>query len=245
MDHSQLRANVRQLMASGALPSMLPAAEKIAPGQGSRVTQIVVATQPRERCLACDELGPQVSYTYPGGTTNGKSARHATRVTRRPRALLMLLAAVSLAGCASASDIKPGAISGLAGQGYLKTTEGFAIVTSGCSDAQLWTVALTTARMLKPSSWQVGGPLVILSADERAGVIRAEDPRTFVGTTSYVGIFLRRLDGELRLIEVSAFWKNRMAATANPWETELLAAIRARLPCVVPSERALQSGTRP
>jgi len=176
---------------------------------------------------------------------NGRSARQATRVRQRPPALLILLAAVSLAGCASAGDIKPGAISGLAGQGYLKTTEGFGIVTSGCSDAELWAVALTTARTLKPSSWQVGGPLVILSADERAGVIRAEDPRTFVGTTSYVGIFLRRLDGELRLIEVSAFWKNRIAATANPWETELLAAMRARLPCVVPSERALQSGTRP
>lgn len=67
MNDAELHAKIRGLMASGALPRVLPAAERIPPGQSSRVTQIVVGTQPNEHCLVCEESGPQVSYTYPGG----------------------------------------------------------------------------------------------------------------------------------------------------------------------------------
>jgi hypothetical protein len=64
---SELRAKTRALIDSGALPPMLPAFEHIAPGQPPRVTKMVVGTQAGEHCLVCEELGPQVSYTYPGG----------------------------------------------------------------------------------------------------------------------------------------------------------------------------------
>jgi len=42
--------------------------EKIAPGQGAQPTQILIGEQPQERCTACEEPGPQVSYTYAGGS---------------------------------------------------------------------------------------------------------------------------------------------------------------------------------
>jgi hypothetical protein len=67
MTQAILRARIRELIASGVLPRVLPAAEKIEPGQASRVTEIAVGTYPHERCLVCEELGPQVSYTYSGG----------------------------------------------------------------------------------------------------------------------------------------------------------------------------------
>jgi hypothetical protein len=64
MDQDELRARIRELIATGVLPGVLPAAQKIEPGQTPRVTQIAVGTYPHERCLVCEELGPQVSYTY-------------------------------------------------------------------------------------------------------------------------------------------------------------------------------------
>jgi len=67
MMEPELRAKTRALMASGALPPMLPAFEKIEPGQDPSVTKIEVATQAQEHCLVCHELGPQVSYTYQAG----------------------------------------------------------------------------------------------------------------------------------------------------------------------------------
>jgi hypothetical protein len=66
MMEPELRAKTRALMASGALPPMLPAFEKIEPGQGPSVTKIEIATQAQEHCLVCHELGPQVSYNVPG-----------------------------------------------------------------------------------------------------------------------------------------------------------------------------------
>lgn len=57
MTEPALRAKIRELMTSGALPSVLPAAERIGPGQGPRVTQSVVGQSPHERCMVCEELG--------------------------------------------------------------------------------------------------------------------------------------------------------------------------------------------
>jgi len=67
MNQAELRAKIRALMTSGGLPRVLPAAEKIVPGQGPRVTRIVVGQPPQERCLACEDPGPQVSYAYTAG----------------------------------------------------------------------------------------------------------------------------------------------------------------------------------
>jgi len=48
MNASGLRAKIRALIACGVLPRVMPAAERIIPGQGRRVTQIVVGHQPHE-----------------------------------------------------------------------------------------------------------------------------------------------------------------------------------------------------
>ena len=68
MTDAELRAKIRELIASSILPRDLSRMEKIAPGQGAQPTQILIGEQPQERCTACEEPGPQVSYTYAGGS---------------------------------------------------------------------------------------------------------------------------------------------------------------------------------
>jgi hypothetical protein len=65
---ADLRAKIRALMDSGILPRDLPRMEKLAPAHGARPTQVLIGEQPQERCTACEEPGPQVSYTYAGGS---------------------------------------------------------------------------------------------------------------------------------------------------------------------------------
>ena len=64
MDHIELRARIRFLMASGELPPGPPLADKILPAQVARLTRIVIGQVTRGPCLICDEPGPNVSYTY-------------------------------------------------------------------------------------------------------------------------------------------------------------------------------------
>jgi hypothetical protein len=154
-------------------------------------------------------------------------------------ASVCLLAAL-LAGCATAADIKPGVIRGLDDRGYVKTSEGFGIVTRGCPDAELWAAVHETATTLRPAGHAFSyGPLRILTADESGGVLRAEDPATFWRKGSYVGIFIHRLTDDTRLIEASSFWDTKSVVLKNPWERDLLDALLRRLPCVVPSEQAI------
>lgn len=167
----------------------------------------------------------------------------------RAKLVTLVVVVVVVVGCASSSDIKPGRVSGLDKRGYVKTTEGFGHVArvSGaqvtqvpCSEAQIWTGTLEAVKNTRPNDWRIGKALVLLDENERTGRIRAEDPRTFVGTTSYIGVFIHRLSDDLRLIEVSAQWKTRMTVTENPWESHLLAGIRSRLQeCIVPPEQAI------
>jgi hypothetical protein len=156
------------------------------------------------------------------------------------RRLVGGLAVLLLGGCATAADIKPGIIRGLDDRGYVKTSEGFGIVTRGCPDADLWAAVVETATTLRPSGHAFSyGPLRILSADEGAGTLRAEDPATFWRKGSYVGIFIHRLSEDMRLIEASSFWDTKSVVLKNPWERDLLDELLRRLPCVVPSEQAL------
>lgn len=149
-----------------------------------------------------------------------------------------------LGGCATAADIKPGVIRGLNDEGYVKTSEGFGVVTRGCPDPELWAVILETAKTFRPSGHVFEyGPLLIISADEPTGVIRAHDPMNFWRKGSYVGVFIHRLTEDTRLVEVSSFWDTRTVVLKNPWERDLLGELVRRLPCVVPSEQAiLRSG---
>jgi len=64
MDNNELRARIRQLMASGDLPPVHPLIDKTPPGQSVRVTRIVIGPSAREPCLICGEPDPLVSYTY-------------------------------------------------------------------------------------------------------------------------------------------------------------------------------------
>lgn len=151
---------------------------------------------------------------------------------------ILIALAILLTGCATAANIKSGVVRGLGPAGTLKTTEGVALVTNGCSAAQVWRAALEGTR---------NSPVEILQADEEAGRI---DARAAAGwswanyfvfgvfaqsTDAYIGVFIQTLPPrtDLRLIEVSAFWNNRMSVDENPWEQRLLRAIVERLPCKI------------
>ena len=62
MDQSELRARIRQLMASGDLPA--PLGDKLHPGQAVRVTRTVFGRSTLEPCLICGEADPLIFYTY-------------------------------------------------------------------------------------------------------------------------------------------------------------------------------------
>jgi hypothetical protein len=156
------------------------------------------------------------------------------------RFVLLCVVVGIFAGCATAADIKPGVIRGLNDQGYVRTTEGFGIVTRGCPDPELWAVILETAKTFRPSGHVFEyGPLLIISADEPSGVIKAHDPMNFWRKGSYVGIFIHRLTEDTRLVEVSSFWDTRTVVLKNPWERDLLSELARKLPCVISSEQAI------
>jgi hypothetical protein len=67
MTQSPLRAKIRELSASGALPPGLPQVGKTIPGQTIRLTRIVIGRVAQGTCLICGELDPMVTYMYSGG----------------------------------------------------------------------------------------------------------------------------------------------------------------------------------
>ena len=64
MDHRELRARIRLLMASGELPPGGSLADKILPAQAVRVTRVVIGRSTWRPCLICGDADPTVSYTY-------------------------------------------------------------------------------------------------------------------------------------------------------------------------------------
>lgn len=164
----------------------------------------------------------------------------------RIRRAVCLLVAVPLAGCATASDIKPGVIRGVDDRGYVKTTEGFALALSGCSDAEIWRAVRLSASQVRVSdstSFWKPRSLGLLDVDELAGSLRAKDDGWLNGV-SYVGIYLHRVRPDLRLVEVTAFWHGRSVVLRNPWEPALLEDLRSRLAaCVQPAAKALEDPT--
>lgn len=134
-------------------------------------------------------------------------------------------------------------IRGLDGRGYVKTSEGFGLVTRGCDDPALWRIVHDTTTTYRPSGHAFEyGPLLILEADEAGGVIKGHDPANFWRKGSYVGVFIHRLTDDLRLVEVSSFWDTRSVVLRNPWERDLLDALARRLPCLAPSGQAVLRG---
>jgi hypothetical protein len=64
MDHRELRARIRLLMASGELPPGGSLADKILPAQAVRVTRVVIGRSTGGPCFMCGDADPTVSYTY-------------------------------------------------------------------------------------------------------------------------------------------------------------------------------------
>lgn len=157
----------------------------------------------------------------------------------------VVLAALTLlfTGCASAADIKPGLIRGIDDRGFVKTTEGFALALAGCSEPEIWSAmraAASDVRVSDSTNFWRPRSLTILDEDERGGVLRAKDDG-WLNAVSYVGIYLHRVRPDLRLVEVTSFWKGRTVVLQNPWEQALLENLRLRLGnCVRPAATALQ-----
>jgi hypothetical protein len=63
---AELRAKVRELMASGILPRNLPPMKRTGPGEGIPGAQMLIGEQPEQLCTVCEERGPQVAYIYAG-----------------------------------------------------------------------------------------------------------------------------------------------------------------------------------
>lgn len=63
----ELRARIRELLRSGELPRVLPAAQQVPPGSPFRTAQIQVGRVSGAACLACGDADPQITYTYPDG----------------------------------------------------------------------------------------------------------------------------------------------------------------------------------
>ena len=64
MDHRELRARIRLLMAPSELLRGGSPADKILPGQAVRVTRVIIGRSMWGPCLICGEADPMVSYTY-------------------------------------------------------------------------------------------------------------------------------------------------------------------------------------
>jgi hypothetical protein len=67
LGQSDLRAKIRKLMVSGALPSEPPSIERPVERLLNRRTRTLIGDRLREPCTICDDEGPQVTYFYIGG----------------------------------------------------------------------------------------------------------------------------------------------------------------------------------
>ena len=62
-----LRAKVRELMASGVLPSAPPVIERAGRGTEGDRARMVVDNPRAEPCSICNESRPTIAYLWPGG----------------------------------------------------------------------------------------------------------------------------------------------------------------------------------
>ena len=64
MDQNELRARIRQLMASGQLPPVSTLPDATLPGRAVRVRRVVIGRSTPEPCLIFGEAHPLVTYMY-------------------------------------------------------------------------------------------------------------------------------------------------------------------------------------
>jgi hypothetical protein len=67
MTDCALRAKIRELMASGVLPSAPPVIERAGRGTEGDRARMVVDNPRAEPCAICGDSGPAISYFWPGG----------------------------------------------------------------------------------------------------------------------------------------------------------------------------------
>jgi hypothetical protein len=67
MKSAELRARIRDLMASGVLPRVLPPTGLPNAAPVAAPSEIDLGAGAGASCLVCGEPGPQVTYPYPGG----------------------------------------------------------------------------------------------------------------------------------------------------------------------------------
>ena len=69
MDHVDLCAKIRELMASGVLPAYPPPITRPEPWStpGNKRSKVLVGGSLHEPCTICGEPGPQIQYFYIAG----------------------------------------------------------------------------------------------------------------------------------------------------------------------------------
>ncbi len=66
MNEAELRARIRELLKSGALPRMVPASLSLRPGLPTEaVATMQIGAVYGAPCLACGEAAPTLTYFYP------------------------------------------------------------------------------------------------------------------------------------------------------------------------------------
>jgi len=68
MNHVELRARIRQLIAPGELPSAPPLSDGSLSGQAAKIRRVVTGRSLPDPCLICGEADPTVSYAYANHT---------------------------------------------------------------------------------------------------------------------------------------------------------------------------------
>ena len=66
MDHTELRARIRRLIASGDLPTV-PPLESGTFSEPAGIRRIIIERSLPDPCLICGEANPTVAYTYAKG----------------------------------------------------------------------------------------------------------------------------------------------------------------------------------
>jgi len=64
---ADLRAKIRELMRSGALPGAPPVIQRAGRGTEGDRTRMTIDNPRPELCAICDEPGPTIAYFWPGG----------------------------------------------------------------------------------------------------------------------------------------------------------------------------------
>ena len=141
------------------------------------------------------------------------------------KTLVLAIAALALAGCASAANLKPGVPRGMLEEGFDKTTEGLSMTVRDRSLDEVWQAALR-------------GAIAVTRSDSHAKIIERQPPRliklegsNFLGieTVSYTGIFLIPASNAVE-VQVTKIYKARMAVVHyGASEGDYLRAIQAEL----------------